>query len=217
MSTAIETRGLIVKRSDRIVLSEIDMQIEEGESVAIVGKSGAGKSTLLHALAGHLSYAGAVRIPCNVSMVFQQHVLFPWLTVERNVAFGLTMDKEAMREWTRECLDIAGLGHKSRAYPATLSGGEQQRVAIARAIAHRPDVLLMDEPFGSLDALTREMMQQWLVVLRAERKITTLIVTHDIDEAIKLGDRALVMRDNHIVANLNTSMENAKEAIRTML
>jgi len=198
MNNLIETHRLTVTRDNRIVLSDINLRVAAGEFVAIVGKSGAGKSTLLHALAGHLPYSGAASIPQSIGMVFQQYALFPWMTVERNVAFGLLMNKEEKSKWIRECLQMAGLEDKAHTYPAALSGGQQQRVAIARAIAHKPEVLLMDEPFGSLDAYTREQMQGWLGTLRQAHKMTVLLVTHSIEEALVLADRIIVLREGKI-------------------
>lgn len=198
MNEQIETQGLSVQRSERTVLSDIDLRVPAGAFVTIVGKSGAGKSTLLHALAGHLPYTGAVRIPENIGMVFQQYALFPWMTVEQNIAFGLRLDHAEKSLWIQECLQMAGLEEKAHVYPASLSGGQQQRVAIARAIAHKPEVLLMDEPFGSLDAYTREQMQRWLAAVRRTHEMTILLVTHSIEEALVLADRIIVLRDGKI-------------------
>ena len=198
MTHCIETRHLTVRRGGRKVLSDIHLQVSPGEFVAIVGKSGVGKSTLLHALAGHLPYSGEINIPKKIGMVFQQFAVFPWLTAKENIGFGLTMESKGKIELIDESLRLAGLEDKAPKYPAALSGGQQQRIAIARAIAHRPDVLLMDEPFGSLDAYTREQMQAWLLDVWRAHKTTVVLVTHDIEEALVLADRVIVLTDGKL-------------------
>ncbi len=218
MNDLIETSRLTVKRDEQIILSDINLQVSTGEFAAIVGKSGSGKSTLLHALAGHLPFSGEITIPKRIGMVFQHYALFPWMTVEQNVAFGLAMQKDQRSQWIKECLQMAGLEEKARVYPAALSGGQKQRVAIARAIAHKPDVLLMDEPFGSLDAYTREQLQAWLGTLRQSQKITVLLVTHSIEEALMLADRIIILREGKIGEQFSgyssSDFQQIKEAIK---
>lgn len=186
-------------------LRNVDLAVAENELCVLVGASGCGKSTLLRIVAGLARpTTGSVRVD-NASvtepgpdrgMVFQSYTLFPWLTVRENVAFGSRVRKlsrEQQREVTTRFLDLVGLTSASEAYPRTLSGGMQQRVAIARALANSPSVLLMDEPFGALDAQTRVTMQELLLnVWESDRK-TVIFVTHDIDEALLLGDRVVVM------------------------
>lgn len=185
-------------------LEAVDLGIKPGEFVSLLGPSGCGKSTLLNLVAGILKpTAGAVHIDgvpvvepnptCNV--VFQQHSLFPWMRVIENVAFGPRMLGHANPEGVaRSFLSLVGLERFARSYPAALSGGMQQRVAIARALATYPPVLLMDEPFGALDAQTRSIMQEELLKIWAQFRTTVLFVTHDVDEAIFLSDRIIVMR-----------------------
>ncbi|NTU92173.1 MAG: ABC transporter ATP-binding protein [Chlorobiaceae bacterium] len=191
-------------RSEAIpALDGIDLTIEDGEFVAIVGSSGCGKSTLLRIIAGlETDYAGRVSLAgksitgpgLDRGMVFQEHRLLPWLTVEQNVRFGLkTGDSGEVRKLVDEHLDLVGLSGFANAYPYQLSGGMAQRVAIARALVNQPELLLMDEPFGALDALTRIQMQQEVLRIRKAEKTTMILVTHDIDEAIFLGDRVVVM------------------------
>jgi NitT/TauT family transport system ATP-binding protein len=185
-------------------LEAVDLRVRPGEFVSLLGPSGCGKSTLLNLVAGILNpSAGTVTIDntsvtdpnptCNV--VFQQHSLFPWMRVLENVAFGPRMLGHANPEGVaRTFLSLVGLERFARSYPAALSGGMQQRVAIARALATYPPVLLMDEPFGALDAQTRSIMQEELLKIWAQFRTTVVFVTHDVDEAIFLSDRIVVMR-----------------------
>lgn len=184
---------------------QFSLDIPAGQFVCILGPSGCGKSTLLGAIAGHLPVAAGeilldgvpVRGPApERGLVFQQHSLFPWKRVLDNVSFGLKMQGMPAAERQREAqalLDLVGLGGFARRYPAQLSGGMQQRVEIARVLINRPRVLLMDEPFGALDAQTRAHMQSLLLDVWAQMRTTVVFVTHDIDEALFLADRVLVM------------------------
>ncbi|MCU5783727.1 nitrate/sulfonate/bicarbonate ABC transporter ATPase [Alcanivorax balearicus MACL04] len=196
------------------------VDIRPGEFVCLLGPSGCGKSTLLNAVAGfvtptrgELLVDGApVTAPGpDRGMVFQQHSLFPWKTVRDNVAFGPLMSglgrNEAM-SLARTFLGLVGLSAHANAFPATLSGGMQQRVGIARALANYPSVLLMDEPFGALDAQTRTMMQESLLDIWSEFGNTVLFVTHDIDEAVFLSDRILIMSASpgRIIADISVDL-----------
>ena len=186
-------------------LHDVSLAIEPGQFTCLLGPSGCGKSTLLGALAGHLAPArGVLRVDGAAvtaphperGLVFQQHTLFPWQRVVDNVAFGLKMKGVARAERerrARELLASVGLAGFESRYPAQLSGGMQQRVEIARVLINRPRVLLMDEPFGALDALTRSRMQQLLLEVWAGIRTTVVFVTHDIDEALFLADRIVVM------------------------
>lgn len=214
MTDAVRTHGLTVRRDGRTILRDVDLRVAPGEMLAIVGRSGAGKSTLLHAISGHLPFEGTIDVPTSIGMVFQRYGVFPWLTVERNVGFGLRLGKEAAAARVAECLLLAELEHAAGEYPAALSGGQRQRIAVARALAHRPQVLLMDEPFGSLDALTRESMQQWLLDVRRTHAIATLLVTHSIEEAL-LADRVVVLRDGGVSADM--SVKGDKHALRSAI
>jgi len=183
----------------------IDLEISPGEFVSVLGPSGCGKSTLIGAIAGSTRIArGAVRLDgepvrkpgADRGVVFQQHALFPWKNVLSNVEFGLKMRgiaRAERRERAREFLNIVGLSDFLHHYPAQLSGGMQQRVSIARVLVNQPRVLLMDEPFSALDAQTRLQMQELLLELWSEFRMTVLFVTHDIDEAIFLSDRVIVL------------------------
>jgi NitT/TauT family transport system ATP-binding protein len=186
-------------------VEETSIRIEPGEFVCILGPSGCGKSTLLNSVAGYVKpNSGEVRVDDEKvsspgpdrGMVFQQYSLFPWKTVKDNVAFGpkLAGKSLATAESTANTfLAMVGLTRFANRYPTELSGGMQQRVGIARALANYPRVLLMDEPFGALDAQTRQMMQESLLNIWSEFGTTVLFITHDIDEAIFLADRVLIM------------------------
>lgn len=187
------------------VLENIDLSIRPGEFVSVVGSSGCGKSTLLRLIVGlENDYRGEILVDgkCIVGtslergIVFQEHRLFPWLTVAENVAISLiNADLPAMekRESVQTHIEMVGLAGFENAYPSQLSGGMSQRVAIARALVSRPEILLLDEPFGALDALTRTHLQRELQNILRQEGITTIMVTHDVEEAVFLGDRIVVM------------------------
>ncbi len=178
------------------VLDGLDLTVEEGEVVALLGRSGSGKSTLLRLLAGlDKPDAGQVTVPDGVGVVFQEARLFPWLDVLDNVTIGLPRTARAA---ALDALAEVGLADKSRAWPLTLSGGEAQRVALARALVREPRLMLFDEPFGALDALTRIAMHQLVVRIWARHATTVVLVTHDVDEAVLLADRVLVLDGGRI-------------------
>ena len=186
-----------------VALDGISLQIHDREMVSIVGASGCGKSTLLKIIAGlEAPTSGELLLDSHPiegpgrdrGMVFQEYTLFPWLTVVKNVEFGLTgVSKRERRDIARQFLEVVGLSKFEAHYPGELSGGMQQRVAIARALAYKPTVLLMDEPFGALDAQTRGLMQDLLLKIWADESLTVLFVTHDVDEAVYLSDRLYVL------------------------
>ncbi|GAC1442333.1 MAG: ABC transporter ATP-binding protein [Vulcanimicrobiaceae bacterium] len=190
------------------VLDGIDITVSPNEFVTIVGASGCGKSTLLQCAAGLtkpttgsivLDGVPVVGPSAERGMVFQSYTLFPWLTIEENVGFGLTLDgvsPSEKRTTIAHYLDVVGLTKYAKAYPRTLSGGMQQRVAIARGLANRPAVLLMDEPFGALDAQTRMVMQEFLLEIWRTTRMSILFVTHDVEEAVYLGERVYVLRSH---------------------
>jgi NitT/TauT family transport system ATP-binding protein len=195
------------QRTERQAIADVSFDVAKGEFVCVVGPSGCGKTTLLRCLSGLLGpTSGEVRfegtrlttVPDRLSVVFQDYSrsLFPWLSVHRNVAVPLKVagvGKQQREARIREVLDAVGLGDVGRSYPWQLSGGMQQRVAIARALAHRPDLLLMDEPFASVDAQTRFDLEDLILQVRRELGITVVLVTHDIDEAVYLADRVVVL------------------------
>ena len=194
-----------VNRAPFVAIERIDLQILQNEFVSIVGTSGCGKSTLLNMVggldepsAGEIRIDGAsVRGPGrNRGFVFQSYSLFEWMTVEGNIRFALeksAIAKSEKAELVRHYIHAVGLAGFETAYPKQLSGGMRQRVAIARALVYKPSILLMDEPFGALDAQTRGMMQELLLKVWEEHKVTVLFVTHDVDEAVFLSDRVIVL------------------------
>lgn len=187
------------------VLEDINLQVETGEFVCVVGASGSGKSTLLRLVAGlERPSQGQIRVDGAVvggpgsdrGMVFQHYTLYPWLTVQKNVEFGLKlqgMAPRSRRELASYYLDVVGLSSFGKALPKELSGGMKQRVAIARALACQPKILLMDEPFGALDVQTKETMQQFLLDLWQNTNISVLMITHDVSEAVFLAERIYVL------------------------
>jgi NitT/TauT family transport system ATP-binding protein len=190
---------------DAPALAPVDLEIAEREFICLLGPSGCGKSTLLNIVAGFLApTAGQVLVDgqpvtgpgADRGVVFQEYVLFPWLTVQGNVEFGPTLKGLAVperRALARQYIELVGLGGHAEKYPAQLSGGMKQRVAIARALANRPAIILMDEPFGALDAQTREVLQDELSRIQRVEHKTIVFVTHSIREAVYLADRVVVM------------------------
>lgn len=214
----IEIRNLTVdyieKNNRFTALKDVSFSVEAGEFVSVIGSSGCGKSTLLSILEGIISPTqGSILIDGkpihgtgpNRGVVFQHYSLFPWMTARQNVAFGIKQVKKKLPKSERlkiadEFLDKVGLEHFKNKYPSQLSGGMQQRVAIARALAMDTDILLMDEPFGAIDAKNRTVLQDLLLKLwegnGTQEKKTVVFVTHDIDEAILLSDRIVMMSEN---------------------
>jgi sulfonate transport system ATP-binding protein len=191
---AISVQGAGRRFGDRTVLAGVDLAVPAGELVVIVGQSGCGKSTLLRALAGLDTEAtGTITVDGNVGFGFQDARLLPWARVWENVVFGLPGTKAERRLRARQALDEVHLAERADAWPATLSGGEAQRVALARALVREPAVLLLDEPFGALDALTRLRMQALVSELWRSRGLTVVLVTHDVEEAVLLADRVAVL------------------------
>lgn len=182
---------------ERVVIDGLDLRINRGEFVALLGESGCGKTTLLRALAGLDAVdSGHIDGPEQPAVVFQEHRLLPWYSLWRNVALGL--DDKAGRAAAEAALSEVGLGDRLEDWPRNLSGGQAQRVALARALVREPRLLLLDEPFAALDALTRIRMHELVKHLVATHRPGVLLVTHDVDEAIALADRALIMRDGVI-------------------
>ena len=196
-------KGFTVNGNHVSVLEDINIDIKEGEFVVIVGHSGCGKSTLLKIIAGlETADTGSLTIDGNEikkpgtdrGMIFQEHRLFPWMTIAKNVQLGLgKLPKAEKEKLTDHYLSLVKLSDFKNAYPSQLSGGMSQRAAIARALITQPEILLLDEPFGALDALTKIELQQEILKIRNECKNTMIMVTHDIEEAVFLADRIVVM------------------------
>ena len=191
-----------------VILDDVSLNIEKGEFICLLGPSGCGKSTLLNAMAGFLKpTSGEIKIENQIvqkpSMkyvtIFQNYGLLPWRTVQKNVELGLETQKyskEKKAQIASHYLKMVGLEHAAKKRPAQLSGGMQQRVAIARALAVEPDILFMDEPFGALDAITRMKLQTDILEIAQDTKKTVVFVTHDIEEAVFLADRIVIMSAN---------------------
>jgi sulfonate transport system ATP-binding protein len=193
----VRVEGLSRSFDGRPVIDDLDLALRPGEFTALLGRSGCGKSTLLRVLAGlDREIEGTVLVPKRRAVAFQAPRLMPWKRVWRNVLLGLPGRPE--RAVAESALEEVGLSHRSGAWPKTLSGGEAQRASLARALVREPDLLLLDEPFGALDALTRIKAQRLVAELWQRRGCAVLLVTHDVEEALLLADRALVMRDGVI-------------------
>lgn len=195
MKYMVTAHNLSVSYGCDMVIDKLSFDIAKGEFVAIVGKSGVGKSTLLHALAGFVEYSGLITVPESVGMIMQRNSLFPWLTVEGNIGFGLSGWGDLKKEKIDQYLEMIGLRMYRDQYPAQLSGGQVQKVALARALVRESELLLMDEPYGSLDIYSREKMQVWLYDIWRRRRNTVIFVTHGIEEAIFLAKRVWVLKN----------------------
>lgn len=205
------------------ILNDINLSINEGEFIAIVGHSGCGKSTLLKIIAGLLDYDDGnvilddkkiTKPDIDRGMVFQEHRLFPWLTIKENLAIGLDkLDKKEKEEIISDHLKLVDLEGFGNVYPHQLSGGMSQRAAIARALVNAPKVLLLDEPFGALDALTKITLQDEILKIWEKEKKTMIMVTHDIEEAVYLADRIVVMsaRPGRIKEIVNVNLGRSRD------
>ena len=206
-----------------LALQGTDLEVRQGEFVSLVGPSGCGKSTLLYIVGGFLAANGAVQIDGKTvdgpgvdrGIVFQEYALFPWLTVRRNILYGPRVRNLPPRqcdEIADHLIDVIGLRNFEHRYPRELSGGMKQRVAIARMLAGDPAILLLDEPFGALDAQTRETMQDELLRIWLETRKTVLMVTHDVNEAVYLSNRICVMsaRPGRIVEELTVNLDRTR-------
>ena len=216
---------------DHGVLDDLDLSVPDGQLVSIVGPSGCGKSTLLRCIAGLIRPTGGTLtldgkpingVPDDLAVVFQDYSrsLFPWLSVRDNVALPLRRrgkSRSERRAAAQEALESVGLADAGRKFPWQLSGGMQQRVSIARALAYRPSLMLMDEPFGSVDAQTREDLEDLVLEVHRTQKMTILLVTHDIDESVYVGDRVVVLNRSpaRVHADLTVGLPSVRDQIDT--
>jgi sulfonate transport system ATP-binding protein len=211
--TAVRARGLTRGFDGRAVLDGVDLDVRAGEFVALLGRSGSGKSTLLRALAeldDGVAGSGELEVPAERAVVFQDSRLLPWARVLDNVVLGL--DGRDARERGRAALAEVGLAGRERAWPNELSGGEQQRVALARSLVREPALLLADEPFGALDALTRIKMHDLLRELYDRHRPAVLLVTHDVEEAVTLADRVLVLDAGRVAVDRPIPLDRPRHA-----
>ncbi|WP_405557722.1 ABC transporter ATP-binding protein [Streptomyces sp. NBC_01171] len=210
VAQAVHVEGLTRAFDGRAVIDDLHLDLAPGEFVALLGRSGCGKSTLLRVLAGlDRDIDGTVLVPRRRAVAFQAPRLMPWKRVWRNVLLGLPGKLE--RALAERALEEVGLGHRVNAWPKTLSGGEAQRVSLARALVREPDLLLLDEPFGALDALTRINAQRLVGELWQRRGCAVLLVTHDVEEAVLLADRVLVMDGGRIAHEQRVELDRPRE------
>jgi sulfonate transport system ATP-binding protein len=207
---AVSVRQAVRQFGGQRILDGLDLEIGAGEFVALLGRSGSGKTTLLRALAGlDRIDGGQLHVPHARAAVFQEPRLMPWKRAWRNVSLGLRGANPEGR--ARAAMAEVGLQHRLLAWPGTLSGGEAQRVALARALVREPKLLLLDEPFAALDALTRIRMQQLVLELWRKHAPAVLLVTHDVDEAVLLADRVLVLDQGRIVDDVHIAQPRPRQ------
>jgi len=214
--TAITAAGVRRRFGEREVLRGLDLSLADGEFVALLGRSGSGKTTLLRIFGGlDPGFEGDVLVPERRAVVFQEPRLLPWQRVLPNVSLGLPAGpaggRHGLRRLSLGALAEVGLGDRAGAWPVTLSGGEAQRVALARALVREPQLMLLDEPFGALDALTRSRMHVLVQDLCARHQPAVLLVTHDVDEAITLADRVLLLADGVITFAGPVTLDRPRE------
>jgi len=209
-SAPVQLRNVIRQFGQQRVIDGLDLDIAPGEFVALLGASGSGKTTLLRTLAGLDSIdSGQLRVPLARAAVFQEPRLMPWKSAWKNVVLGLRISDAKRR--AVEALTEVGLAHRLDAFPATLSGGEAQRVALARGLVREPKLLLLDEPFAALDALTRIRMHQLIIDLWRKHTPAVLLVTHDVDEAILLADRVIVLANGKIADEIHIELPRQRD------
>jgi len=210
LTPAVRVRGLSRSFGPEQVLTDLDLDMAPGEFVALIGRSGSGKSTLLRALAGlDGETTGELQVDGTVSIAFQEPRLVPWKRVTDNISLGLRV--AGPQERAAAALAEVGLSGRTRAWPLTLSGGEAQRASLARALVREPSLLLLDEPFSALDALTRIAMHRLVLTLWENHRPAVLLVTHDVDEALALADRVLVLTSGRIGLSCDVAADRPRD------
>lgn len=222
----VELRGVWMSYGTKVILQDIDLVVRPREVVSVIGASGSGKTTLLQVIAGLVPcQRGAVIVNGaqitgpgrDRAMVFQDDAVFPWMTVQKNVEFGIritNLPREEQERRVRQVLELVALTGNEKLYPRQLSGGMRKRVDLARALAVQPDILLMDEPYGALDAMTKERLQIEFLSIVESSQATSLFVTHDLEEALFIGDRVVVLAPNpgRVRAVLDVPFPRARDA-----
>ena len=207
----ISIQNLTVGYNNQSVLENLCLNIDQGEFIAIVGKSGTGKTTLLNSIAGFIKHSGKIEMPKSIGFCFQNNSLFYWLTVKENIVFGLDeyndIEKKAIVNDILNKIDLVEFQDK---YPTELSGGQQQRVAFGRALANKPKILLLDEPFSSLDIYTRDQMMVWVLNIISKMDITIIMVTHYLDEALVLADRIIILKNKNILTEVKVTFDKPR-------
>ena len=207
----ISIQNLTVGYNNQSVLENLCLNIDQGEFIAIVGKSGTGKTTLLNSIAGFIKHSGKIEMPKSIGFCFQNNSLFYWLTVKENIVFGLDeyndIEKKAIVNDILNKIDLVEFQDK---YPTELAGGQQQRVAFGRALANKPKILLLDEPFSSLDIYTRDQMMVWVLNIISKMDITIIMVTHYLDEALVLADRIIVLKNKNILTEVKVTFDKPR-------
>lgn len=202
LNNMIKIQNLTVKYKNETAIENLNLSIEKGKSYAIIGKSGCGKTTLLYTMAGIISnYEGNLEIEGDTSLILQNLGLFNWFTVYKNIYLGLNkskFNKEEKKDLVNKIIDELDLSEVKNKYPKELSGGQKQRVAIARTIISNPEILLLDEATSALDSINKEKIQELLLDIKNKKKITMILVTHNIEEAVFLGEEIIVMKDGKI-------------------
>lgn len=202
LNNIIKIKDLSVKYKEEIAIDKLNLSIEKGKSYAIIGKSGCGKTTLLYTMAGLISnYEGKLEIEGETSLILQNLGLFNWFTVYKNISLGLNKSNLSIEEKEKlvnRIINELGLADIKHKYPKELSGGQKQRVAIGRTIINNPEILLLDEATSALDSINKEMIQELLLEIKIEKNITMILVTHNIEEAVFLGEEIIVMKDGRI-------------------
>jgi len=212
---AIDSLSFRYPNRDTLVLEDFNLCIEEQEVVAVIGKSGCGKSTLVRLIAGLLyPVRGTISVQnhLRVGMVFQDPRLLPWKTVAENIALAIRHhDQASQKQKIQDVLSLVGLEHAADYYPKELSGGMAQRVALARALAQSPDILLMDEPFGALDAITRAQIQIDFEKIQQKKKMTVVLITHEVNEAVRLADRVVILSKGKLSNTIPINLSHPRD------